>query len=112
MCVCVCVCVYVCVCVCVHVCVCVCMCVCACVFVCVFVCVCVLNRVFTAFALEAILATAFGRRVDLQKGESDEITRAMNNLMGTFSDGQFEQFILANSKVKIIFFIVMAIINL
>ena len=56
-------------------------------------------RVYTSFALEAILATAFGRRVDLQKGESDEVTKAMSLLSDTVADGQFEQIILMNSKM-------------
>ena len=57
-------------------------------------------RVYTSFALESILATAFGRRVDLQKGESDEFTKAMSSLSDTVADGQFEQFMLINSKVE------------
>ena len=55
-------------------------------------------RVYGYFTLEAILATAFGRRVDLQKGESDEFSKAMNHLATSFGDGEIEQFILFNSK--------------
>ena len=56
-------------------------------------------RVFGCFALEAILATAFGRRVDMQKGESDEFSKAMDTVTADFGDGQVEQFILFNSKL-------------
>ena len=56
-------------------------------------------RVYTSFALEAILATAFGRRVDLQKGESDEVTKAMSMMTQSVSDGQFEQFLVMSSKL-------------
>ena len=55
-------------------------------------------RVFGRFTLEAILAIAFGRRVDLQKGESDEFSKAMNTVITGFGDGEFEQFIMVNSK--------------
>ena len=59
-------------------------------------------RVYTSFALENILATAFGRRVDIQKGESDEFTKAMTLLSDSVADGQFEQIVLMNSKVECI----------
>ena len=53
---------------------------------------------YSNFTLESILATAFGRRVDLQRGESDEFSKAMNEVSGSFVDGQFEQFVVFNSK--------------
>ena len=53
---------------------------------------------FTSFALEVILATAFGRRVDLQKGESNEFTKAMDTLTEGTSDGEFEQILFMYSK--------------
>ena len=57
-----------------------------------------LCRVFRCFTLEMILATAFGRRVDLQKGESDEFSKAMDTAITGLGDGQVEQFTLVNSK--------------
>ena len=57
-------------------------------------------RVFGDFTLEAILATAFGRQVDLQKGESDEFSKAFYTIGVGLGDGQFEQFLLFNSKLK------------
>ena len=57
-----------------------------------------LCRVFGRFTLEAILATAFGRRVDMQKGESDEVSKAMDTLFTGFADGEFEQLVVFNSK--------------
>ena len=56
-------------------------------------------RVFGSFVLEATLATAFGRRVDIQKGESDEFSKAMDTLMTGFGDGELEQFLVFNSKL-------------
>ena len=53
---------------------------------------------YGAFTLEAILATAFGRRVDMQKGESDEFSKAFDTITAGFGDGQMEQFFLFNSK--------------
>ena len=58
----------------------------------------VFYRVYGGFALEAILATAFGRRVDIQRGESDDFSKAMDAMTAGFNDGQFEQIILFNSK--------------
>ena len=55
-------------------------------------------RVYGSFTLEIILATAFGRKVDLQRGESDDLSKAMDTLVGGFSDGQVEKFILFESK--------------
>ena len=57
-------------------------------------------RLYTHFTLEAILATAFGRRVDIQKGESDEFTKAMDRLFEGLSDGQSEQlFMVVHSEL-------------
>ena len=58
----------------------------------------VFYRVYGGFTLEAILATAFGCRVDIQRGESDDFSKAMDTITVGFNDGQFEQFILFNSK--------------
>jgi hypothetical protein len=60
------------------------------------------TRVFGSYTSESILATAFGRRVDLQKGEADEFTKAMDLLVTSFGNGEIEQFILFNSKLVII----------
>ena len=58
-------------------------------------------RVYGRFTLEAIVATAFGRQVDIQKGESDEFCKAMETTLTGFVDGQLEQFILYNSEFKL-----------
>ncbi len=43
-----------------------------------FNCACVLSyRTYGAFTLESILAAAFGRVIDLQRGEADEVTKAV-----------------------------------
>lgn len=34
------------------------------------------RRTYGAFTLESILAAAFGRVIDLQRGEADEVTKA------------------------------------
>ena len=54
-------------------------------------------RVYSCFTLEAIVATAFGRQVNLQRGESDEFSKAMDTAMKGFASGQFENFILFHS---------------
>lgn len=56
-------------------------------------------RVYGSFTLEAILATAFGRQVNIQKGESDEFSEAVDTILNAFIDGQSEQFILLNSEI-------------
>ena len=53
---------------------------------------------YTSYTLEAILAVAFGRRIDIQKGESDEFSRSMELLLQGFADGELERLILFHSK--------------
>ena len=48
--------------------------------------------------METILATAFGRRVNIQRGESDELSKAMEQIMGGFTDGQVETILLFESE--------------
>jgi hypothetical protein len=55
-------------------------------------------RVYSNFTLETILATAFGRRINLQKGDSDQFSNSMELLLSGFTEGQFEQFVLFHSK--------------
>ena len=59
------------------------------------------HRVYSCFTLEAIVATAFGRQVNLQRGESDEFSKAMDTAMKGFSSGQFENFTLFHSMLQI-----------
>ena len=59
-------------------------------------------RVYGSFTMETILATAFGRRVNVQRGESDELSKAMELLLGGFTDGQVELLILIESEHLII----------
>ena len=54
---------------------------------------------YSAFTLETILATAFGRQVNLQKGESDKFSRSMELILQGFTDGGFETFMLIHSKL-------------
>ena len=65
---------------------------------------------FSSFALEVILATAFGRRVDIQKGESDEFTKAMGALTGDAAEDQFAKFTMLESNVQFISVVGMVII--
>ena len=55
-------------------------------------------RVYGKFTLEAIVATAFGRQVDIQRGDSDEFSKAMDIILEGFADGQLENFMLFHSK--------------
>ena len=57
-----------------------------------------LYRVFSSFTMETILATAFGRQVELQRGESDQLSQSMGLLVGGFTSGQVEKFILLESE--------------
>ena len=34
------------------------------------------HRIFSSFTMETILATAFGRVIDVQRGESSQLTKA------------------------------------
>ena len=55
---------------------------------------------YDAFTLEAILSTGFGRQVDIQLGESDKFAKAMIIAVAGFANGQFEGYVLLNSKIK------------
>lgn len=44
-------------------------------------------RVYKAFTLEAILATAFGRYVDIQRGEADQLTEAARTVFSALEEG-------------------------
>ena len=50
-----------------------------------------LNRIYGEFTMESILAAAFGRVIDIQRGEADEVTEAAK---GIFAAGR-------NVKVQI-----------
>ena len=50
-------------------------------------CVYVLCRVYGAFTMETILATAFGCAVNVQGGESDELTKAANMIFRSLDEG-------------------------
>ena len=49
-------------------------------------------RAYGAFTLESILAAAFGRVIDLQRGEADEVTRAAK---AVFDDGRGKLLLVA-----------------
>ena len=53
---------------------------------------------YGSFTMETILATAFGRQVNIQRGESDELSKAMEQLISGFTDGQVEKIVLFESK--------------
>ena len=59
-------------------------------------------RVYSRFTLETIVATAFGRQINIQRGESDEFSRAMDILTKGLSSGQIENFILLDSMFQAI----------
>ena len=48
--------------------------------------------------METILATAFGRRVNVQRGESSELSRQIEIIMNSIIDGQIEGMIMLESK--------------
>ena len=60
---------------------------------------------FSSFTLESILAIAFGRVVNTQRGESDELSKSIDVLFGGFIDGQLEKIILFHSKIYIVVYV-------
>ena len=62
---------------------------------------CLYYRIYTSFTLEATLATAFGRQVDIQRGELDKFSKAMESVLSGLVDGQMERFILLNSEFTV-----------
>ena len=56
---------------------------------------------YSCFTLEAIVATAFGHQVNLQRGESDEFSKAMDTTMKEFASGRRENFTLIHSMLQI-----------
>lgn len=59
------------------------------------------SRIYTSFTLETILATAFGRQVNIQRGELDEFSMAMESMLAGFVDGQQEYIVLLNSEFTV-----------
>ena len=47
-----------------------------------------------------IVAIAFGRQINVQRGESDEFSKAMDTAVKGFADGLFENFTLIHSMHK------------
>ena len=44
-------------------------------------------RTYGSFTMETILATAFGRVIDIQRGESDDLTRAVDSIFRGVQEG-------------------------
>lgn len=57
---------------------------------------------YSSYTLEIILAAAFGRLVDVQKGESDELSRCVDTLLEGVMDGQIERYVMFYSKLHIL----------
>ena len=45
------------------------------------------RRVYGAFTMETLIATAFGRHVNIQRGEADQITQGANSIFRAAEDG-------------------------
>ena len=45
-------------------------------------------RTYGSFTMEIILATAFGQVIDVQRGESDELTTAIDSFFRGTQEGQ------------------------
>lgn len=45
-------------------------------------------RIYGSYALEIILATAFGRAIDIQRGESDDLTKAVDFMFRSVVEGE------------------------
>ena len=46
------------------------------------------HRVYGSFTMESIVATAFGRFVNLQKGEGDKLTDAAGKMFASIQENQ------------------------
>ena len=44
-------------------------------------------RTYSSFTMETILATAFGRVINVQRGESDELTKAVDSVFRRLQEG-------------------------
>ena len=51
------------------------------------------HRTYGSFTLETILATAFGRAVNVQGGESDELTKATEAIFRSAEEGSSTGFV-------------------
>ena len=45
-------------------------------------------RTYGSFTMETILATAFGRVIEIQRGESDELTSAVDSIFRGVQEGK------------------------
>ena len=45
-------------------------------------------RIYGSFTMETILATAFGRKIDIQGGEADELTKVAKTFFSQAEEGQ------------------------
>ena len=45
-------------------------------------------RVFNSLTLEVVLASAFGRSIDIQRGKADELTEVVKGYVSLFQEGQ------------------------
>ena len=55
-------------------------------------------RLFNSFTMETILATAFGRRVNVLRGESSELSKQIDVIISGITDGQVDGMIMLESK--------------
>ena len=51
-------------------------------------CIAYTYRVYGSFMMETILAIAFGRVINLQRGEADQLTEAIHKLFTGLQEGQ------------------------
>lgn len=63
---------------------------------------CFFFSLYSSYTLEIILAAAFGRLVDVQKGESDELSRCVDTLLEGVMDGKIERYVMFYSKLHIL----------
>ena len=63
-----------------------------------------LCRVYGSFTMETLIATAFGRYVNIQRGEADQLTEAARTVIGALDEGnaKFSQELLLVGLCKCI----------
>ena len=48
-------------------------------------------RMYSAFTMETMLASAFGRQVEIQRGEADELTKAAKYMFEQLKEGKLSR---------------------
>ena len=59
---------------------------------------CIMCRIFDLFTMETILAIAFGRHINMLRGESSNLTEKVDIILSGLIDGEVNGLIMLESK--------------